>query len=573
MKILYLSILKFRGLREFAWTATQPMNCLIGPGDSGKSTILDAIEYVLSPRWNLTFTDVDFYNGDSANTIEIEATVGNLPDELKKDDKFGLQLRGWNDKNEIVDEPEEGTEPVLTIRLEVTSSLEPDWRVINDRLPEGIPISARDRGRLGVVRLGPYVDRHLGWGRNSALSKLTANDDEVALVLADAGRSAREAVANADLEGLQESAVGAAEAAEQFGVHPKEEYHAALDANLSISGQSAITLHDGEVPVRMAGMGTTRLLALAIQHRSVPEGGILLIDEIEMGLEPHRLRQLLRILRPTADAPHQVFMTSHSSVTISELTAVELNIVRIEDGVGNILTASEEIQALLRKAPDAFLGRKILVCEGETEVGVTRHLDKHWQTTEYRPPFAALGVIPITSAKGGGDDTPKMAAEFRRLGYSVGLLCDSDKALTPSAEELQDAGIVLAQWSDELAIEERVCLDIPYKALRDLLDIAIERAAKNGKDTQTVYDAIGSQIGLDAGRFNGDMDELLVFIEDEDPIRRAFGNRAKHKNHAWFKRIDYGERLGEVICSYLDDIAGTDLADKIGIIKGFVYDE
>jgi putative ATP-dependent endonuclease of the OLD family len=40
------------------------MICLIGPGDSTKTTILNAIEYALSPKWNLTFTDNDFYQSN-----------------------------------------------------------------------------------------------------------------------------------------------------------------------------------------------------------------------------------------------------------------------------------------------------------------------------------------------------------------------------------------------------------------------------------------------------------------------------------------------------------------------------
>ena len=85
-----------RGIKSLNWILTSRFICLVGPGDSTKSTILDAIEYVLSPRWNLVFEDSDFHNSDCSNEISITATVGELPEVLLTESKFGLQLRGWN---------------------------------------------------------------------------------------------------------------------------------------------------------------------------------------------------------------------------------------------------------------------------------------------------------------------------------------------------------------------------------------------------------------------------------------------------------------------------------------------
>jgi putative ATP-dependent endonuclease of the OLD family len=59
------------------------MNCLIGPGDSAKTTILDAIELGVSPR-SYTFAD--------------------LPAHFKANDRYGMHLRGWSQtKRRIVD--------------------------------------------------------------------------------------------------------------------------------------------------------------------------------------------------------------------------------------------------------------------------------------------------------------------------------------------------------------------------------------------------------------------------------------------------------------------------------------
>ena len=67
--------------------------CLIGAGDSTKSTILDAINMSLYPSWNLPITDNDFYNGDINYPIKITGSFGEIPDVLMAENKYGFFLR------------------------------------------------------------------------------------------------------------------------------------------------------------------------------------------------------------------------------------------------------------------------------------------------------------------------------------------------------------------------------------------------------------------------------------------------------------------------------------------------
>jgi predicted ATP-dependent endonuclease of OLD family len=43
MRVVFVEIRNFRGIREFNWAPGAAINCLIGPGDSTKTTILNAI--------------------------------------------------------------------------------------------------------------------------------------------------------------------------------------------------------------------------------------------------------------------------------------------------------------------------------------------------------------------------------------------------------------------------------------------------------------------------------------------------------------------------------------------------
>ena len=135
MKIRHINIKHFRGIQALSWTVPEgSIVCLIGRGDSTKSTILDAIKYALFPSWNPSFNEFDFFQTDTTSNVEITITLGELPEELLRDNKYGLYLRGWDRSRKcIVDEPEDGLEDVITVQLIVDQNLEPKWTVICDR--------------------------------------------------------------------------------------------------------------------------------------------------------------------------------------------------------------------------------------------------------------------------------------------------------------------------------------------------------------------------------------------------------------------------------------------------------
>nr|WP_246754290.1 AAA family ATPase [Bradyrhizobium diazoefficiens] len=64
MRIAYLEVENFRGVKTLKWAPSPGMNCLIGPGDSTKTTVLDAIELCLNPRSYIFADDCDFFDLD-----------------------------------------------------------------------------------------------------------------------------------------------------------------------------------------------------------------------------------------------------------------------------------------------------------------------------------------------------------------------------------------------------------------------------------------------------------------------------------------------------------------------------
>ena len=69
-----LIIYNYRGIKHLDCDfGDENLIILIGRGDSGKTTILNAIHAVLSPSWNMTFNDLDFHEQDLSKPIIIEA--------------------------------------------------------------------------------------------------------------------------------------------------------------------------------------------------------------------------------------------------------------------------------------------------------------------------------------------------------------------------------------------------------------------------------------------------------------------------------------------------------------------
>ncbi len=341
MRIVFVEIENFRGIKKLEWAPAARVNCLIGPGDSTKTTVLDAIELALNPRSYLFADDSDFFNLEIEKPIKVIVTLGALPSEFKADDRYGLRLRGWNaQQSKIEDEAGDGLEDALSLRVMIDSSLEARWSIFNERISadDADPpmLRYKDAQKLTTTRLGPYAERHLGWGRQSVLTKLDDAKDSINSQLADANRAAREAFRQGNPNVFKDTVARAEKLSQHFSVPVREKFTAELDVqgvNITAAG---IALHDGKLPLRRLGTGSSRLIVSALQHE-VGNAHIALIDEVEHGLEPHRIARLLKYLTASAgmDATvslPQIFMTTHSPVVIRELNATDIFSVRSVDG-------------------------------------------------------------------------------------------------------------------------------------------------------------------------------------------------------------------------------------------------
>ena len=577
MKIRHVSIRNFRGIRQLEWNVRSDVVCLIGPGDATKSTVLDAIAYTLSPRRFLGMNDADFYTANISEPIVIEVTVTQPPHHLLAESKYGFLQRGWSAEHGLSDDPDPAGFAALTVRLTVDDALEPRWIVTKQANDEGKIIGWKDRAALQLFSIDDSINTHLAWGRGSALAALTADDDEIDSTLTAAHRDARDASFTAPHDKLDAAAEAAYEHAVAFGVPSGPRFRPGLDAR-AMSGAASLALHQEKIPLTYSGLGTKRLVAFAVQRARISGSSVVLVDEVEHGLEPHRLLHLLQSLREaiatSEETPSlgQVILTTHSADAVAELRADELHVVRSVDGVTTIQRVPDAFddsdgidpQALTRAGAGALLARRVIVAEGKTEVGYVRAMASLWNNVRGTP-IAHRGTTTMDG--GGGRQAAGRAIGFARLGYQTALFVDSDVSLDPLVTIASEAGVRVIQWADSVSIEERITRDLPDEDLERLVRLAIELV----EDQEAVLSAISAQLPARIDPL--ETPDVLSWVSPATPldvIREAIGKAAKKK---WFKGIEQGQRLGDLVGELLPQMGGSDTVAKTADLEDFSYGE
>lgn len=537
-RIRKIEIHNYRTIRRLEWCPSNGINCLVGPGDSGKSTILDAIELCLGAARQIALADTDFYGMDVTQHISISVTLGALPDELQNLHTYGDYLRAFNTlTNEMEDEPRHGWETVLTLNVTVGDDLEPVWRLVSLRAAQqGLErgLGWKDRQRIAPARLGQYADRHLSWSRGSVLNRLSEQRADLGSELALAARDARAGFGERAGVQLQGTLNVVSTLANQLGVPVGAGAKAMLDAHAVAFGEGAVTLHNVDgIPLRALGTGSARLLVAGMQRAAAPQASILLVDEVEYGLEPHRLIRLLdSVGAKDVTHPMQVFMTTHSPVALRELSGDQVYVVRATNGMHQALQVgvADDIQSTIRRDPEAFLARTVVVCEGASEVGFVRGMDQ-FCVQRGEVSLLAHGVAHVDVGGGEPDKCFVRGIALLRLGYRVIVLVDNDKPPTAVlAQAFHAAGGITVQWRPGRALEDELFASLPAVAVSMLIARAIDLVGQELVDAHIrseSQNALTLEAVLEAGRAGQYSLEM----------RATLGKASRTRKHGWFKSV------------------------------------
>lgn len=543
--IYRLNIERFRGIKSLSWSPAKGVNVIIGGGDVGKTTILEAIGLLLSPTNPATVPVADYYAGDVEAGFTIEAIMQLSPESGVNDQSKHAWPWLWNGSEAVVPstdvESEPTGQPVYRFRVRGTADLELVYETIQpDESTDSFRVALRRD--IGLVRLAgdDRNDRDLRLVYGSALNRL----------LSDKGLRSRlgsKFVKNTIKDELVDSAEKAL--VELDEVFKRERLPDQLDlAMIGSPGQSLTALigltanRDGvRLPVASWGAGTRRFAALAIAEQNQGESPITLVDEVERGLEPYRQRLLMNKLQK---GDSQVFLTTHSPSVISAANQAALWYVDHIGGVG--LLDATTIARHRKTDPEMFLARLAVVAEGATEVGfVSSLLEKALASL--------LEQHGIYVSDGGGHESTlglleALAAGGLRFG---GFVDDEQKHLTRWEAVATSLGKLLFRWQTG-CIEENVIAAVPDDQLEALvadpaglstgmrLRTLADRLNIRGKEFETIKAAAGSE-----------MKQLIIAAALGTVPEGKSADRKQYKSQAqtWFKSVEGGRELCEKVFS------------------------
>lgn len=544
--IYKLTVERFRGIKHLSWQPTRGVNLVLGGGDVGKTTILDAISLLLSPTNSASVLDSDYNMRDEEAEFSIEAVMA-----LPSGGGINQLTRPswpwcWDGANAVVPTHGESTAPageeVYVLRVRGTSDLELSYEIVQPSgMTESLPVSFRRA--IGLVRLSgdDRNDRDLRLVQGSALDRL----------LTDKGLRSRMASKLAENDVRSELSDDARKALGELDKAFRD-HKLPNDLDIAVTGGQGPSIaslvgltakrETVQLPLSSWGAGTRRLSALAIAEQIQGGNPITVVDEVERGLEPYRQRILMARLQ---DASSQAFITTHSPAAISAASKASLWYM---DQAGNLGQLSGTKVAKLRSDdPDAFLARLTVVAEGVTEVGFAKSLLMQALGSELQP-------LGFHVADGGGHDTTiELLKSLSKAGMKFGGFADEEGRHSGGWDEVKGRlGQLLFRWKagdiesnivDALAddrIEAFITDPEDDKTGRRLRSLAMRL-----KIEQKDFASIKAKAGAELKRFIKEAAGGKVPEGTPDAEKKAYSKQSQE----WFKTERGGRELAEKLFS------------------------
>ncbi|MFC4050825.1 AAA family ATPase [Actinomadura syzygii] len=306
-----------------------PFLALVGPNASGKSNLYDAIGYWLDSR---------LYHSDA-----ILADRRGRPAELFHMDDAGRSVEVFTvEMCCLVNLPDglAGIKALAGARMEdgVPKHQLYDTRILDLTTDGDLPDAVRTRESRQIHDFFHDEDRF-----NVVANSL---ETELVRVLSYPGdpRAMRSVASLADQRPLRSDGANLAAVLGRMGSSPAlddlmvdlaalvpdvREVRTELDEKRQEWSFELVLEGQGSVPSTLLSDGTLRILGLLAALHDPDHAGVLLVEEIENGLHPGRLAELLRRIQErvtdlndpaSLDRPlRQVIITSHSPVVVSEL--------------------------------------------------------------------------------------------------------------------------------------------------------------------------------------------------------------------------------------------------------------
>lgn len=481
-QLSYLSIKNFRACKDVS-LPLEGYTPLVGLNNAGKSTILEAIQWVLKP---IALKETDFCDIDKP--VEVTACIGGISEEL-----LGM-----------IPEPKhrKAIEPycvngLLWIRVVATGTTKAtvksevydhekyigegvpvDWRsyptglpqAVTALLPEPLFIEAMDDigEDLGKAKAGTTIKGLLDEIMEPVLKAhedLNTALQTIRHILATDGANRSGHLVEFDQEAtkaLEHFFPGLALDLDLQVVDVKEFFKAGdLHVTDRLTGDRRKFDQVGTGAQRAIQMSLIRYLAQTrLAGSENPTRRLLLIDEPEIYLHPQGIRRIRQALLKLSQAGFQVVFSTHSPLMLNRDNAADTVIVRKEKELGVIthkplrhavnaalVDAAHQSRTLfeLGNLADIYFSERVILCEGKTD---RRLLPLAYEKLYGQP--MELDHTTVLSL-GSCSDIPKALPVLKAMGIKACAVVDLDFAFVearkagvlPKEDEITQAAIQL----------------------------------------------------------------------------------------------------------------------------------
>lgn len=545
-RIHRLVIERFRGIKALTWFPGAGVNLVLGGGDVGKTTILDALGLLLSPTNSSNLADTDYYLRRIEDEFVVEAVMS-----LPQDGAINQQPKPswpweWNGKEPVVPSSDSETpdpeHPVYRLRVRGTADLELVYEIVQpDGTPDHFPVGLRRA--IGLVRLSgdDRNDRDLRLVQGSALDRLLSDKTLRSNIAKELAKTEVESQLKA--EGTQ--ALAKLDTAFRNQKLPGD-LHLSITGGQGASVAAMIgltaTCQEVRLPLATWGSGTRRLAALTVAEQKQGESPVTLVDEIERGLEPYRQHALMRRLQ---EGKSQVFITTHSPSAIAAASKAAVWYVDHNGNIGPL--DAKKIARHRANDPNTFLCRLAIIGEGATEVGFATALLQAALD-------ATLEEYGVHLSDGvGHDNTLDVLQALSEGGLKFGGFADHEGKYPERWKKLEASlGPLLFRWKSG-CIEENIINAVPEAKLEDLLrDPAGEDAGSRLRTLANRLDMTGeiSFVAV-AGKAGPKLKAVIIAAATGVVPTDKKDRKKEYKNHAqiWFKSLDGGAELARKLFS------------------------
>jgi len=459
MHVAQVKIENFRGIKSTV-LALGPTALLLGDNNSGKSTVLEAIELALGPDRlyrRPPIDEHDFHAGNYLNQeIAVEVTLAGLSHELES--KFRANVEYWDsDTNQVLEAaPAVDSEFCIRILFKGRYDQEEDdfigetWFAspMRDGSAPSQRCTSTDKRSFGFLLLRALRtgNRAMSMERGSLLDVvLRAFEVEVQMweqlldklrVIPVAGEENEQFGAVLTSLDTAMKKIVASEWADaphlRVSELTREDLRHALRAFMATGA-------DGyAAPFNHQGSGTVNSLVIAMLSLIAEKRNkavIFAMEEPEISLPPTAQKRIVDLIR---DLAGQSIFTSHSPYVLEEFEPEQIVVLSRDHTSGDMTGTRVDLphelkhkvfmQGMRTRFSEALLARRVLVCEGRSEAMTYPYLAKRGATADPSA-FSRMDTDGWAVFDAEGEtNVASFARFFKGLGKSVVTVFDEQPA-------------------------------------------------------------------------------------------------------------------------------------------------